>query len=450
MTELDPARVAARLPQGFLVGAATAAYQIEGGWNADGKGLSVWDVFVRQPGTVERGETGDDACRSYQRWQDDAALCAELGLDAYRFSLAWSRIQPRNAIVNNAGLDHYERFVDALLARGVRPVVTLFHWDTPQWVQDRGGWADRDTAARFADYARVVAERLGDRVHLWCTLNEPWVVTVAGHRRGVLAPGIADGAVAARAHHHLMLGHGLGVQALRAAGVTGGIGLVNAETFIEPVDDSDAAAEAAEAARDFWGRGFRAPLWRQGYPSRLESGYGAALPVVGNDLDVIAEPLDFLGVNNYTREIVEPADNRLGFRRLRGPLPRTEMDWEIAPHALSGVLKTYADEQPNLPPVYITENGMADTLNPEGGVLHDDGRIEFLASYLDALADAVDSGVDVRGYFVWTLLDNFEWAFGYRPRFGLVHVDHATGERTIKESGRWVARVAEELRARAG
>lgn len=447
---VDPGQVAAQLPADFLIGAATAAYQIEGGCSADGKGQSVWDVFVRQPGTIERGETGDDACRSYERWRDDVDLCADLGLDAYRFSLAWSRIQPRDATVNPAGLDHYERFVDALLERGVRPMVTLFHWDLPQWVQDRAGWADRDTAGRFADYAAVVGERLGDRVHLWCTINEPWVVTVLGHVHGVHAPGIRDGAVAAAVHHHLLLGHGRAVQALRAAGVAGGVGIVNSETLMEPVDDSAEAAAAADAARDVWGRGFRTPLWGGDYPERVAAAYGTPLPVRDRDRETIAQPLDFIGVNNYTRELVGPKDNRLGYTRVRGPLPRTEMDWEIAPHALPGVLRYYADEHPELPPIYITESGMADTLGPVGGAVHDDERIAFLASYLGALAGAINDGIDVRGYFVWTLLDNFEWGLGYRPRFGLVHVDHTTGERTVKDSGRWVAALAAAVRARRG
>ena len=445
----DPTRTAAKLPPGFLIGAATAAYQIEGGWDTDGKGLSIWDVFVRQPGTVERGERADDACRSYERWQDDADLCRELGLDAYRFSIGWSRIQPRGPALNSAGLDHYDRFVDALVERGVRPVVTLYHWDLPQWVQDRAGWADRDTAQRFADYATAVAERIGDRVHLWCTLNEPWVSTVMGNVFGIHAPGIADGSVAAAVHHHLLLAHGLGAQAIRAAGASGGVGIVNAETLIEPADDSEAAAVAAEAARDVWGRGFRLPLWGGGYPERLESVYDGRFPIQAGDMETIAQPLDFIGVNNYSRELVAPADGRLGFDRVRGPLPRTEMDWEIAPHALPGVLRVYAAEHPDLPPIYITENGMADTAAPVAGAVHDDARVDFLASYLDALTEAIDDGIDVRGYFIWTLLDNFEWSFGYRPRFGLVHVDHATGERTVKDSGRWVAALADELRRRA-
>jgi beta-glucosidase len=350
--------------------------------------------------------------------------------------------------VEKRGLDHYDRFVDALLDRGVQPVVTLFHWDLPQWLQDRGGWAHRDTSARFAEYASVAGERLGDRVHLWATQNESWVTAVAGYLYGLLAPGIADGALAAAAHHHLLLGHGLAVQALRAAGVTGGVGVVNAETLMEPADDRPETAVAVRRAEDYWGRGFRAPLWGGGYPEHLASAYGHELPVRAGDLETIAAPLDWIGVNNYNRELVAAADTPLGFERIRGPLPRTEMDWEITPHSLAGVLRYYKDEHPDLPPIYVTENGMADTLEPVDGVVADTARIEFLAGYIGAMADVIDEGVDIRGYFVWSLMDNFEWAFGYRPRFGLVHVDHATGHRTVKDSARWYAELAAEVRGR--
>jgi beta-glucosidase len=440
---VEPSDLAARLPRDFLLGAATAAYQVEGAWDADGKGLSVWDVFVRQPGTVERGERADDACRSYERWRDDAALCAELGLDAYRFSVSWPRIQPRGPAVNAAGLDHYDRFVDALVEAGVRPVLTLHHWDLPQWLQDRGGWTARETAQRFADYAGIVGERFGDRVHLWATHNEPWVVAVAGHMVDVHPPGFDDPALGARAVHHLLLAHGLGVQALRAAGVQGGIGIVLSEAFAEPADpESEQDHRAAELGWDFFGRLFRHPVLGRDYPASL--GFRDALPVQDGDLATIAQPLDFLGVNNYTRELCSWApEERLGFARVRGDLPRTEMDWEIAPHGIGGVLRRLQQEHGDaLPPVYVTENGMADTLDPVDGRVRDDDRIAFLASYLSSVLDARDDGVDVRGYVVWSLLDNFEWSFGYRPRFGLVHVDHATGERTVKDSGRWWAEVS--------
>lgn len=439
----DPARLAARLPASFLLGAATAAHQVEGAWQADGKGLSTWDVFARQPGTVERGEHADDACRSYERYEDDAELCARIGLDAYRFSLAWSRIQPRDQRVEQRGLDHYDRVVDALLSRGVRPVVTLFHWDLPQWLQDRGGWADRDTAARFAQYAAVTAERLGDRVQMWATLNEPFVLTVLGHLRGLLAPGIADVGVAARAHHHLLLGHGLGVQALRAAGVVGEVGVVVSETFFEPVGDTAEDAAAVERAFDFFGRAYRGPLLGEDYPASLS--YRELLPVQDGDLATIAQPLDFLGVNNYTRELVQSAPGEpMDLRRSGGDLPRTEMGWEISPSALSGVLRRYRDDHgERLPPLYVTENGMADD-----GRLDDDARSTYLHDHLAAVADVVDEGLDVRGYFVWSLLDNFEWAYGYRPHFGLVAVDRATGERTPKASADWYRAVTGALAAR--
>ena len=432
-------------PSDFTWGVATASYQIEGSPRADGKGVSIWDTFVRQPGTILDGESGDVACDSYRRWRDDLQLLRDLGVDSYRFSIAWPRVLPfGRGELNEAGLAYYERMIDDLLEAGIEPTVTLFHWDLPQALQDRGGWTDRATAEAFADYAEVCFARFGDRVTRWLTLNEPFVFVVLGHLLGVHAPGIADLEATARATHHALLAHGLAVQRFRAADAIGCIGLANAEVRIEPGVDEPGVEEAVEAARNLRTRLMLDPLTGRGhnaaYQQLFEELTGTPLPVVDDDLEVIASPIDELGINLYTRELVgppgdEPLDALRGYRDVPADGEHTEMGWEVWPQALGDHLRWLDAEYPGLPPLLVTENGMADDAVPDDdGVVDDPRRIAFLQGYLDSLESAIDDGVDVRGYYVWTLVDNFEWAEGFTKRFGLVWMDHHSGRRIRKSS----------------
>jgi beta-glucosidase len=445
-----------RFPAGFVWGAATASYQVEGGWDADGRGPSVWDTFSHSAGRVRGGDTGDVACDSYHRWAEDVALLAELGVDAYRFSVAWPRVVPTGRPadgVNDAGLDHYDRLVDGLLAAGVTPLPTLYHWDLPQALEDDGGWLARDTASRFADYAALVAERLGDRVRRWITLNEPFVQMAFGYALGVHAPGRTLLLDALPAGHHQLLGHGLAAAALRAAGphevlltnnctpVTAA-GPAGADGAPAPPDAADRAA--AEAYDTLHNRLFADPVLLGRYPDLSAFGVQDDPPwLADGDLAVIGVPPDGLGVNYYTpTQIARPgAGSPLPFTQLEVAAPRrTAFGWPVVPDGLRrllvGLVERYGAA---LPPVWVTENGCSvdDALGPDGRV-HDDDRVDFLAGHLHALHEALESGVDVRGWFVWSLLDNFEWAEGYSQRFGLVHVDFQTGRRTPKDSFDWL------------
>ncbi len=434
-------------PEGFEWGVATSAYQIEGAPREDGKGVSIWDVFCQQPGRVVGGESGEVACDHYHRYREDVALMKELGLQAYRFSMSWPRILPFGAgQVNDAGLDFYSRLVDALLEAGIRPVPTLYHWDLPQALQDRGGWADRDTAAHFAEYGRVCFERLGDRVDQWITHNEMIITAEFGHRLGILAPGIRDLGVTARVIHHLLLSHGLAVRAYRDGGHRGAIGLAHAETSLEAVDEKPENVQALELARDLHTRVYHDPLYGRGYPKtalRFYEANDAPFPVREGDLEVIAAPTDFLGVNLYTRRQVEAdAESSVGFRFAKPSLPLTGMGYELAPHALGDFVRWVSGEY-GRPPIWITENGLCDDTGPEGGVIDDRPRQELLRGMLTGLAGAIADGADVRGYYVWSFMDNFEWSLGYSKRFGIVWTDYETLERTPKESARWYSGVIE-------
>ena len=436
-----------RFPDGFEWGAAAAAYQIEGAAYEDGKGLSIWDVFCKQPGRTYDAESGDVACDHYHRYAEDVALMSRLGLGTYRFSISWPRVLPFGAGERNErGLAFYDRLVDALLAAKITPCVTLYHWDLPQALQDLGGWANRDTAYHFAEYASLVFERLGDRVKRWITHNEPLITIEFGHRLGVLAPGIHDLRVAARALHHLLLSHGLAVQALRASGAGGEVGITNADRSFEPGDDRDETRQAVERARDFEIRLFHDPVYGRGYPESVVRYYesrGATLPVEDGDLDTIAEPTDFLGVNLYTRARILPDDGRgIGWREAEPTLPLTEMGYEAAPHALGDFVR-FASAEYGRPPIYVTENGVCDNTPPgTDGKIADVGRVDLLRGFLRGLAGAIaDGAADVRGYYVWSLLDNFEWAFGTSRRFGIVWVDYATQRRTPKSSAAFFAEV---------
>jgi len=429
-------------PDGFLFGAATAAYQIEGAAGEDGRGPSIWDAFSHTPGKVYRGDTGDIACDHYHRWEQDLDLLAWLGCRSYRLSLAWPRIMPAGrGPVNQPGLDFYKRLLDGLHARGIAPMVTLYHWDLPQALQDAGGWAERDTAARFGDYAAVTAAELGDLVPLWVTLNEPWVSAFAGHLQGRHAPGLTDLGTALRAAHHLLLGHGEACQALRASSA-GQVGIALNLTDVVPAsgDEADVAAAARfDAQANLW---FLDPLLRGAYPAPMLDWYaGRAETSFAADGDAvrIAQPLDFLGVNFYEHAQVRFAAGEpvLNAERNAPAGPVTHAGLAIAPGALQTVLRRVGDSYGPLP-LYVTENGacFGDYVDPSGAV-NDVERVSYLAGYLGAAADAIAAGADLRGYYVWSLLDNFEWAHGYSRRFGLVYVDYRTQERVPKASARW-------------
>lgn len=458
-----------QFPDQFLWGTATAAYQIEGAAEADGRGPSIWDTFSATPGRVHNGDTGAIACDHYHRFESDLDLLVELGVGAYRFSLAWPRIQPTGTgAANPAGLDFYKRLIEGLHRRGITPMVTLYHWDLPQPLQDAGGWPVRETAQRFADYVQLAHGAL-EGVPLWLTLNEPAVVTWLGHGNGVHAPGISDGDASLRAAHHLMLGHGLGMQALRAGSRPGeqhGITLNLA--LSRPVTERPEDVAAAERNQALWNGMFLDPLLRAQLPPVLVDHLGADRfdHVQDGDLELINAPIDLLGVNNYSvahiaarsvaaagpgatgpsaRGVIQPD---VGAAQVNPPgVPVTAMNWPIEPDGLGDLLVSLHQDYPGLPPVYITENGAAfhDYANPEGAV-NDPERIDYLRGYLTGIHRAIESGVDVRGYFCWSFLDNYEWAEGYSKRFGLVHVDYPTQTRTIKASGRWYAQLTRSSR----
>lgn len=429
-------------PDGFLWGAATSAYQIEGSPLADGAGPSNWHVFAHTPGCIAGNDHADVACDHYHRWRGDIGLMRELGLQSYRFSLSWSRVLPEGTgRVNTPGLDFYDRLVDGLLAAGIQPWPTLFHWDLPQALDERGGWANRDCAEWFADYARVVFARLGDRVDHWMTLNEPWVVVDGGYVFGVHAPGKRDLALAPLAAHNLLRGHGLAVRCLRAE-ARGGIGIV---VNLEPKDaasDRPADLEATRRADAYMNRWYLDPLVKGRYPDEMRDIFGANWPTFpADDFRLITEPIDFLGLNYYTRSVnrADAAAKPVGASPVRqAGATYTETGWEVRPESLRQVLGWIKSRYGDLP-IYITENGaaFADPRPDQGGRVADRPRIDYLRGHLKAVHDAIADGVDVRGYFAWSLLDNFEWACGYEKTFGLVQVDYATQERTIKDSGRF-------------
>ncbi len=430
-------------PQGFLWGVATSAYQIEGAVREDGRGESVWDTFCRRPGAIRDGHTGDVATDHYHRWARDVALLAELGVDAYRFSIAWPRIQPDGAgPPNPAGLDFYDRLTDALLAAGIIPVPTLYHWDLPQALEDGGGWLNRQAAQRFADYAALAAGRLADRVGTWITLNEPFVVTAFGYALGIHAPGRTLMLGALPAAHHQLLGHGLATAALRAAGAREVL-IANNYSPAWPASEGDADREAARAYDTLHNRMFTDPILLGRYPDLSAFGIGPeGLPCVRDgDLAVISAPLDGLGVNYYmpTRLSALPG-SPLPFQMQPIPgYPVTAFGWPVVPAGLTELLTTLAGRYGGaLPAVYVTENGcsQADQPGPGGGVA-DPGRIGYLDGHIRAVHDAIAAGVDVRGYFHWTLADNFEWSEGYHQRFGLVYTDFETLERSPKASFAW-------------
>lgn len=430
-------------PAGFQWGVATAAYQIEGAVAEDGRGDSIWDTFCRRPGVIRDGHTGDVATDHYHRWADDVALMADLGISAYRFSIAWPRIRPSGrGPANPAGLDFYERLTDALLAAGITPVPTLYHWDLPQPLEDDGGWLNRDTAERFAEYAALAAERLADRIGLWITLNEPYVVTAFGYALGIHAPGKALMLDALPTAHHQLLGHGLATAALRAAGVREAM-ITNNYSPAWPASDGAADVAAARAYDTLQNRLFTDPVLLGRYPDlgAFGVGEGGLDCVRDGDLAVISAPIDGLGVNYYTpTRLSALPDSPLPFQMQPIPgYPVTAFGWPVIPDGLTEILTSLKQWYGHaLPPVYVTENGcsQADEVAADGTV-SDQGRIEYLDGHIRAVHAAIDAGVDVRGYFEWTFTDNFEWSEGYHQRFGLVYTDYKTQRRIPKASFAW-------------
>jgi len=438
----------AAFPAGFIWGTATSAYQIEGAAAADGKSESIWDRFAHTPGKIADGSTGDTACDHYHRYREDVALVRELGLGAYRFSVSWPRVIPHaDGAVNGAGLDFYDRLVDELLAAGTTPYPTLFHWDLPTWVQDAGGWADRASIGWFAAYADAVVRRLGDRIGTWLVLNEPHILTVLGHETGVHAPGAADHDLALRVGHIVNLAHAEGVRAVRAAAPASTVGSAwNMDvTYPASEDPADvAAAERFHARINGW---YLDPLLKGVYPDAyldMDAAH-AAMDVRPGDMEAVRAEFDVIGLNLYSRAIVahDPGDALSGMRRLQGPGWRTSFDGEVWPASLRRILRR-VDAEYGHPAILVTENGCADPTGPGAdGLVHDADRVRYLEGHLGQLARAIDEGVDVRGYFAWSLLDNFEWAAGYGQRFGIVWVDFAGDlRRVVKDSARRYAAIA--------
>jgi beta-glucosidase len=442
-------------PPGFLWGVATSAFQIEGSAQADGRGESIWDRFAATPGKIEDGSDAREACDHYRRWPEDVALMRRMGLNAYRFSIAWPRILPLgHGAINAAGLDFYERLVDGLLEAGLTPMATLYHWDLPQPLQDRGGWGSRDTASAFVEYAHAVSMRLGDRVQHWVTHNEPWCIASLGHEFGAHAPGLRDPALALRVAHHLLLGHGRAVPVLRRNSPGAEVGIVLINSHAEPASGSEADRQAARWFDASFNRWYLDPIYLGEYPpeavaDRVRRGELPAGPlpfVEPGDLAAIAAPLDFLGLNYYSRTVMsglpgpagEPAPRAIP---MAPPEALTDMGWEVWPQGLEDLLlRLHRDYQPAK--IYITENGAAYADGPGAdGLIHDARRRDFIAGHLRAVRRAIAAGVPVAGYFHWSLLDNFEWAQGFTKRFGLVHVDLATQRRTPKDSAQYYAAV---------
>ncbi|MFF1267465.1 GH1 family beta-glucosidase [Streptomyces anulatus] len=442
------------LPADFTWGVATAAYQIEGAVAEDGRSPSIWDTFSHTPGTIDGGDTGDVACDHYHRVPEDIGLIKQLGADAYRFSVAWPRVVPGgDGPVNKAGLEFYDRLVDGLLEAGVTPFATLYHWDLPQTLQDRGGWTVRETSEHFAAYTSHVVERLGDRVKDWATLNEPLCSAWIGHLEGRMAPGLTDLTAAVRASYHLHLGHGLAVRAIRAASSDARVGIVNNLSPIEPASTGEADLAAARRADGHINRWWLDPILGRGYPQDMVEEYGVELPVRPGDLETIAAPLDWLGLNYYFRQVVtaDPDGTAPHAKQVSVPGARlTHMDWEVHAEGLEQLLLRLTGEY-GVQRIYVTENGSAyeDVVAADGSV-HDPERVRYLEEHLAACARAVDKGAPLAGYFAWSLMDNFEWAYGYDKRFGLVHVDYATQRRTVKSSGRRYAELVREHTERRG
>ena len=443
-------------PKDFAWGAATAAFQIEGATTVDGRGESIWDRFASTPGKVHNGDTGDPACEHYYRWREDLDLMSSLGLRAYRFSISWPRIQPDGrGPANQRGLDFYRRLVEGLHERGIAPLVTLYHWDLPQALEDDGGWASRDTVDRFAEYAELVFDGLGDLVEDWTTHNEPWVTSFLGYALGTKAPGATDWPRALRAAHHTLLSHGTVVRAFRDAGRSGRIGITLDLTVARPFTEGDEDRAAARRLDGYHNGWFLDPIFRGAYPPEIlelyEQRFGPLDAIRPGDLETIAQPLDYLGINFYRPNLVTASDDGsvLGLVEVPQEADTTAMGWAVVPEALTELLVGLKRDYGDLP-LLITENGAAFVDRRNGGdVVEDPSRLAYIEGHLTAVENAIAAGVDVRGYFVWSLLDNFEWEHGYSHRFGIVYVDFETQRRIPKRSALWyrdrIAAATEEV-----
>ncbi|WP_281886007.1 GH1 family beta-glucosidase [Paenibacillus sp. YYML68] len=436
-----------QFPEGFRFGTATASYQIEGAYNEDGRGLSIWDTFSRTPGMVKNGDNGDVACDSYHRYEEDIALMKELGIQSYRFSIAWPRIFPNgDGEPNEAGLDFYHRFVDCLLANGIEPMCTLYHWDLPQSLQDRGGWESRETIDAFVRYAELMFKEFGGKIKKWMTLNEPWCSSFLSNYLGVHAPGKKDLQTAVTVAHHLLVAHGQAVMKFRELGADGEIGIAPNVTWLDPYSDRQEDVDAARREVGWFVEWFFDPLFKGEYPSFMTdwfAGKGATVPIQPGDMDIIAQKLDFLGINYYTGHIgrYKAELGTFDCEVIDAGYEKTDIGWFIFPEGFYKVLVHIKDRYGSIP-IYITENGACYNDEPSEGRVRDSRRISYIKRHLVQLHRAMQSGVNVKGYLTWSMMDNFEWAEGYTMRFGLIHVDYNTLVRTKKDSYYWYKKVA--------
>jgi beta-glucosidase len=421
-------------PKGFLFGAATSAYQIEG-HQFGGAGRTMWDDFAATPGNVVRAEDGARACDHYHRFEADFDLLADAGFDAYRFSTSWARVMPDGRRVNPEGLDYYDRLTDALLERRLKPCATLYHWELPSALADQGGWRNRDIAGWFGDFTQTVMGRIGDRMHSVAPINEPWCVAWISHFLGLHAPGLRDIRATARAMHHVLLAHGTAIEAMRGLGMKN-LGCVFNMEWAAPADDRPEAAEAAALYDDYYNRFYLSGVFKGAYPDRLVAALGDHFPDGWqDDFGTITAPLDWVGLNYYTRKLIGPDDGPWPHHHeVEGPLPKTQMGWEIYPDGLREFLLRTAAEYSGDLPIFVTENGMANADGIAGGQVNDAARIDYFNQHLGAVREAIAKGAPVAGYIAWSLLDNYEWALGYEKRFGMVHVDFDTLERVPKAS----------------
>lgn len=426
-------------PRNFLWGCATAAYQIEGAWNEDGKGESIWDRFSHTEGKILDGTNGDKTCEHYQRYQDDVKLMREIGINSYRFSVSWPRVMPEGkGLVNEKGLDFYDRLVDELCESNIEPFLTLYHWDLPQALQDIGGWNNRDVCSYFADYAALMVKRLGDRVKFWTTLNEPWVIANLGHKTGEMAPGLKDERLCLQVIHNLLLAHGMATSTIRSVDKSAKVGIVLLLFPTHPSSDSEHDVAAAEFAWQRECAWYLDPLFKAHYPPAPWKQFAGMQPqVMPGDMALISQSLDFLGVNFYFRTVMG-IDGRL--EKIPGAT-YTDMGWEVYAPALRHLLQRVSNDY-KTPPIYITENGAAyrDVLNSDGTV-NDKERVDYLHDHLLEAYAALSEGVELKGYFAWSLMDNFEWAYGLSKRFGLVYTDYESQKRYLKDSAHWYSKV---------
>lgn len=452
MSRLQPDLLAARFPSAFRFGVAAASYQIEGAAHEDGRGVSIWDTFSRTPGKVIGGDTGDVACDHYHRYPQDFALMKKLGLDNYRLSFAWPRFFPDGkGPLNQKGVDFYDRVIEELLKQGIAPFVTLYHWDLPQALEDKGGWRNRDTAYRFEEYAAQVFRLFGDRVQSFITHNEPWCASVLGYLFGVHAPGLQDMTAALEASHHLLLSHGLAVQEYRAQGHGGNIGITLNLNPVYAATNEPLDQEAANRQDVFSNRWFLDPVLKGQYPVEMAEWLGS-LPAAmrADDLPIIAQKTDFLGINFYSYAVVkhDPTDKLLQLQNVTPQDHVTDMGWPIKASTLRDLMNRIKREYGEIP-LYVTENGAAYPDVLEDGHVHDAERTAYVAEHIEACADAIADGVDVRGYFLWTFMDNFEWAFGYSKRFGIIYTDYETQERYPKDSALWYEQLLRSFHGRS-